>query len=1595
MARKMALAISAFLTGIALILFCAPNENPFVPTNATVTPVVQDTAAHKTTNTVSDTVGNQIFVGFVPYLVSYIDSVRITVASGANTDTVCTFDKRTPWTDTVWLHWTFQSPGTRTITFSVFVGSQQKTVTASLVIYPRTVHIVAAPSNGSVLPGDSITLSAGATGPGTFTYQWYKDTAKISGAALSSYTILNFQSANAGSYTCLIRDQWGDTARTTAAVLSLTVVRAVPKWSHDSITVNFPEGSVGSFNLNDSCITVSGATISYRLKNGGGVGDTVYGSVWKYSPTYSDSGSYVVTIMAVTATDSSLLTMFLHVANVNRPPQFDAGKPVTSYSVKGGAQLSFDVNATDPDNDAVSYFIKSSTLPRTSPALSGKTVTWQSLTTDSANAAIVIGANDWKDTTFITVQVAVGKVNAAPSLGGQSLGKTVSKGQTLRVLEGDSVAIAFTVTDPDSLTQTHVLKILDRTPLSCGTVVFDSVNARFMFKPSFTCANKDSLLLSGTKFVVTDNGAPPLSDTLPVNFNVINVNRAPALIVLHDTAVFQSKALLFIAQAVDPDGDAVTISASGLAGGALPDSAHFDPKTGQFSWTPLFNQTGVYSIVFTASDGKLTDKDTTTITVHKTDRAPVFNSIPAQVQGAAASLLKLYVKATDPDGDAVTLTTSGTPFTKGAAITADTLRWTPGYGDTGSYRVLFVASDGLLADTDTTTIVIRKTDRAPVFNAIPAQVAGAAGSLLKLYVKATDPDGDAVTLTTSGTPFTKGAAITADTLRWTPGYGDTGSYRVLFIASDGTLADTDTTTIVVRKTDRAPAFNTIPAQVTGSEGSVLKLYVKATDPDGDAVTLTTSGTPFTKGAAITADTLRWTPGYSDSGSYAVLFMASDGTLIDTVSTVIKIANVDRPPLAVAQSVGAGRNTAKTINLSATDPDTDQIKLFRISKGATNGTAVFSDSIAGTVVYTPNSGFIGKDSFAFIASDGSLWSLAPATVSITVDSSKVAPKISALARTDTTINQGGTFNFIIQINNAFPSPTYSWYQGTKPGGALKNTGTSLTYSKSGVASADSGNYYVVAINSAGTDTSGYSHLNVNVPPVIQSRFPAKDTVSQNGSLQLHATVNADVHPAPSYVWTKNGGATSVTSGTYSIGPAAFSDSAIYKVTVSNAAGQDTESVLVLVKDTTTPSINLHGSTDTTILIGSTWSDPATASDARDGDITAKISKSPTVVTTAPAKFVVNYNVSDNWGNAAPSKTRTVRVVGWVKVGSDLSGTDFGTAMTANGDLYVSYIDPLTSALHSKMVAANSTTWQNLSDLPVASNTASSVVMDLDTSGMYPVAGYKLNDNEAVASCYKNGSWISLYTIVGSGTGNNVYLSSFNIDHSNNYPTALSDDYGGVTTQYIDPNYLSWLTRFSGDDFTIGGHLFNINSFMHVSRLGRMFASYIDGSNNFTVRTRAPSSDSSWNTIVFDLATGMSPGSVLYNMIMIDTVPVIYATNTQGYPTAWKYNYNGNTWSTLGNITYGSANLGDITCSAADGKVYTAYTSAASGKTDSCYVQVYQSGGWYTFPSTVNGLVPLSNVVTSGGKLKIQVGNGVYYVTYLKSGSLVSTMKYVVE
>lgn len=163
-----------------------------------------------------------------------------------------------------------------------------------------------------------------------------------------------------------------------------------------------------------------------------------------------------------------------------------------------------------------------------------------------------------------------------------------------------------------------------------------------------------------------------------------------------------------------------------------------------------------------------------------------------------------------------------------------------------------------------------------------------------------------------------------------------------------------------------------PDAAVTQEGKAVTIAVLAndTDPDGDALTVSSVTDPAHGTTTINADnTVTYTPDPGFVGTDTFTYTAFDGEWEDTATVTVTVEK--RPntaPVANADTATTPRNTAVTIAVLANDHDADgdALTVTGVTQPA-NGLA--TRNADGTVTYTPNTNFSGKDTFTYDISDG--------------------------------------------------------------------------------------------------------------------------------------------------------------------------------------------------------------------------------------------------------------------------------------------------------------------------------------------------------------------------------------------------------------------------------------------------------------------------------------------------------------------------------------------------------------------------------------------------------------------------------------------------
>ncbi len=409
---------------------------------------------------------------------------------------------------------------------------------------------------------------------------------------------------------------------------------------------------------------------------------------FEWTPTYEQAGQYSVTFgVKDSAGLSDETTTTITVENVNRPPQLAAVPPVQGQE---NAVIRFQLSASDPDKeDAGKLRFFAEALPE-GATLDGTTgqFEWQPTFEQSGEYTvlfIVKDAEGLSDSARVTITVA--NVNRPPVLA------TIAP-QT--VDENQSLTFTVQASDPDKEDAGKLQ--LQATALPDGAT-FDPATGTFQWTPTYDQAGEYTVT-----FTVTDAAGATAEQTVTIIVN--NVNRAPQLAAVSDVTVKENEPLTLTFSATDPDNeDAGKLT---FAFNPLPDGATFNEATGEFQWTPTFEQAGTYTATVTVKDpGGLTDQASITITVENVNRPPQLE-VEKQFTVKENETLKFSVTASDPDkDDTLTLTASGLPPGAEFDAATGTFTWNPGSDAQGTYTVEFQVKDAAgQAATATVTITV-------------------------------------------------------------------------------------------------------------------------------------------------------------------------------------------------------------------------------------------------------------------------------------------------------------------------------------------------------------------------------------------------------------------------------------------------------------------------------------------------------------------------------------------------------------------------------------------------------------------------------------------------------------------------------------------------------------------------------------------------------------------------------------------------------------------------------------------------------------------------------------------------------------------------
>jgi len=371
-----------------------------------------------------------------------------------------------------------------------------------------------------------------------------------------------------------------------------------------------------------------GNDVIYSLINAPTEASINTSGIFSWQPEFSDSGSYE---FVVEATDGVMIgkdTAYVTVLDSNRVPTIM--NSIGDTSIYEGEELIFNYQASDPDEDDLEFALVDS-IEGIMVTSSGE-FSWTPTSAQIGTHSVVVSVNDGSATVYDTSEVEVMMTNRAPVFTATLPDTNINEGQLL------NYTYAASDTNHDDLTFSLASSISGMEVTASGEL---------SWTPSYEQAGTYEVVVS------VSDGSLSINDTAEVE--VEDVNPSPVFTdVMPDTTITEGESLIYDYNASDENDASLSFS-------LVSSMAEMDiTSEGEFSWTPSYEDAGVYNVVVAVSDGETAVNDTAVVTVEEANRAPESFSLllpedgdTVVVNNNSDYLQFMWESSFDPDGDSL------------------------------------------------------------------------------------------------------------------------------------------------------------------------------------------------------------------------------------------------------------------------------------------------------------------------------------------------------------------------------------------------------------------------------------------------------------------------------------------------------------------------------------------------------------------------------------------------------------------------------------------------------------------------------------------------------------------------------------------------------------------------------------------------------------------------------------------------------------------------------------------------------------------------------------------------------------------------------
>ncbi|EMK3274501.1 tandem-95 repeat protein [Vibrio parahaemolyticus] len=737
-----------------------------------------------------------------------------------------------------------------------------------------------------------------------------------------------------------------------------------------------------------------GKVVSLDANNGpvnGSVSVNPDGSV-TYTPNDNyhgiDSFTYIVTSGGVSESTT---------VNVDVTPENDApvAKDDTAITDED-TPVTIDVLPNDTDIDGDKLSIQSASVPETQgkvEIVDGKLV-FTPAENFHGDAEITYTITDGALTDQATVNVTVNAVNDTPVVESNIADQALAEDFTPYTIDLNT---AFS--DVDNVDGELTFSVSGNSNIQVAIV-----NGIATITPTADWNGSETLT-----FTATDPSGESISHT--VNFTV-----APVADIVADkaTVVEDTPTIIKVLgnDTFEGDGKVVSLDANnGPANGTV--SVNPD---GSVTYTPNDNYHGTDSFTYIVTSGGVSESTTVSVDVTPVNDAPVAKDDIATTQEDTAVTIDVLPNDTDIDGDKLSIQSASVPEAQGKVEIVDgKLVFTPAENFNGDAEITYTVTDGQLTDAAKVTVTVNPVNDAPTIkvDAVESITEDAVSTdtvVATLTVRDTDTSEDQLTVSlenNSNGYF----VLVGDEVKLTQAGVDAVNNDELNLkdltisasVSDGvnpTANDSDS--LIVNRVNDAPTVeNAIADQELSEDFATYTIDLNDAFKDSDsALNFSVSGNSnvlvsIENGIATISPTADW------NGSETLTFTATDPSG-ESISqrvdfTVASVADI------VADKATVVEDTPTIINVLGNDTfeSTDKVVSLDAENGPKNGTVIVNND--GTVTYTPDDNYVGKDTFTYIVTSGGVSESTTVEVNVTpVNDAPVAKDDIATTQEDTAV-----------------------------------------------------------------------------------------------------------------------------------------------------------------------------------------------------------------------------------------------------------------------------------------------------------------------------------------------------------------------------------------------------------------------------------------------------------------------------------------------------------------------------------------------------------------------------------------------------------------